>query len=257
MLILFTGACSDKLPPVGDGGKSDTATNDARTDGSNPGPDQSTPGDTGTPGDNGTPGDTAAPTDGDIGTPADTGTPGDTTTPADTGSPVDTGTPSDGNIGTCGALRLCAAGYFCEYNTCTPTKATIGQCRLIPTGTCAATTKLECGCNGVTYFNTCLRQQAKVSSVATGVCSTTAATCGGITSTKCAVKGTVCVRQGSSSCPTILATGKCWVLPATCSSKDSTGYRDCSASPAKCASLCTAAKSGRYYADASCLIKFP
>jgi hypothetical protein len=63
----------------------------------------------------------------------------------------------------------CPDGEFCETKIC---GATVGTCTTIPSeATCdSADYNPECGCNGVSYFNACLRSAARISASAATAC---------------------------------------------------------------------------------------
>lgn len=70
----------------------------------------------------------------------------------------------------CAADRDCAAGQFCDANTCLGT----GFCN-DRGGTCVGI-EYECGCDGVTYNNSCDRMRAGVRRAAVGRCGAGAST---------------------------------------------------------------------------------
>ncbi len=61
----------------------------------------------------------------------------------------------------------CGQGWFCSATTC---GSTIGTCEIIGAAPCDEATGPECGCDGLNYFNQCLREQARVSRAAVGSC---------------------------------------------------------------------------------------
>jgi hypothetical protein len=61
----------------------------------------------------------------------------------------------------------CPAGQFCSR---TPSCGSVaGSCEIIRSADCA-TSGPECGCDGITYYNSCVRQAAKVSRAGAGEC---------------------------------------------------------------------------------------
>jgi hypothetical protein len=60
----------------------------------------------------------------------------------------------------------CPTGTFCSATAC---GAQAGTCEAINSAGCESS-EPECGCDGTTYFNQCLRQQAQVSLAAQGAC---------------------------------------------------------------------------------------
>ncbi len=103
---------------------------------------------------------------------------------------------------------------FCVRDTCDqPT----GHCEARPVS-CDTTQLLTCGCDGVTYWNDCLRKQAGVTASALGYCGPGAATCGG-GSGPCPVAGASCARVFPSTdrCPHDPdPPGVCVMLPPSC-----------------------------------------
>jgi hypothetical protein len=63
----------------------------------------------------------------------------------------------------------CPAGYYCELAACGAADQG-GTCQLQPNDCTGEATKVECGCNGTTYLNPCLRKQAGVSYATFGPC---------------------------------------------------------------------------------------
>ncbi len=135
----------------------------------------------------------------------------------------------------------CESGQFCERNACGDQ---VGHCRNQPPF-CDNTSDPICGCDGVTYWNDCLRAQNAVSKSDDGICPN-GATCGGPSQTKCAntnaVCGALCFHQDQCMADPL---GLCWVLPTTCPTDPDTDWASCDA-PA-CTDVCTALRSGMQY----------
>jgi hypothetical protein len=70
--------------------------------------------------------------------------------------------------------QTCPAGQYCLTSGC---DAKVGLCEPIAQDECE-TSNPECGCNGMTYYNACVRQTAGVGRLAPGACDLgTARTC--------------------------------------------------------------------------------
>jgi hypothetical protein len=83
---------------------------------------------------------------------------------------VDAETPCGPTMAPCPANQRCAGS--CD-------DPTTGKCELIPdSSTCTGPYSAVCGCNGISYFNDCLRKAAQEDLKATGQC-TLATTCDG------------------------------------------------------------------------------
>jgi hypothetical protein len=69
----------------------------------------------------------------------------------------------------CGGLHgiSCPTGSFCELSSCGPDSS--GVCKPQP-DLCAAQSAPQCGCDGITYSNECLRQAAGASLDHDGAC---------------------------------------------------------------------------------------
>ena len=62
--------------------------------------------------------------------------------------------------------HVCLAGQFCVASAC---GSIAGHCEKIDSDGCASSS-YECGCNGITYYNACAREEAHVTRVAPGPC---------------------------------------------------------------------------------------
>jgi hypothetical protein len=135
----------------------------------------------------------------------------------------------------------CESGQFCERDACADQ---VGHCRDQPPF-CDNSSDAKCGCDGVTYWNDCLRAQNAVSKDVDGTCPNGAA-CGGPAQTKCANTNAVCGAlffhqdQCMQNPP-----GQCWVLSDTCPTDPDTDWVSCNAP--SCTDVCTAIRSGAQY----------
>jgi Kazal-type serine protease inhibitor domain len=90
-------------------------------------------------------------------------------------APIDLG--AGGDLASTACPPACAAGFFCELAFACGIEAA-GACRAIPASCAGANSKQPvCGCDGQTYPNDCLRQQAGVSLLAAGACPPPANAC--------------------------------------------------------------------------------
>jgi hypothetical protein len=160
----------------------------------------------------------------------------------------------------------CPDGSFCEFSEATkcPDKApegTQGTCAPIRSESCANDFSFapQCGCDGVTYFNECLRRERGVSTASAGPCFLTP------------LKSCDPARRDDPDCPTCAVifpsefsiyfpdagssplacavasttAGSCWVTPACTSSSPPSGTRLRSLScPRPCEDACLAIRAG-------------
>jgi hypothetical protein len=77
-----------------------------------------------------------------------------------------------------------------------------------------------CGCDGITYHDSCLMHLKGQNSLAAGACLRTAQstlTCAFANDPACTAKGAVCGLKADTACgPVPVAGGICWVVPASC-----------------------------------------
>lgn len=104
----------------------------------------------------------------------------------------------------------CAANELCNKHDCSDRP---GQCELRPL-MCDPTPAAVCGCDGVTYWNDCIRRQSGAASSHMGEC-TSAPPCD--ESAPCP-DGTHCARllPMGASCLPPPPPGTCWALPPAC-----------------------------------------
>jgi hypothetical protein len=151
----------------------------------------------------------------------------------------------------------CQDGEFCETKIC---GATVGTCTTIPPdASCdGADYDPECGCNGVSYFNGCLRRAAKINASAATACDLQSgpgpnSICdpsalplgnlgcpGGSGSNACAFISpsffSVALGDGGFNLHSLACTaqppdprkiGSCWVLPLACPATSSSYFCTC------------------------------
>jgi hypothetical protein len=173
----------------------------------------------------------------------------------------------------------CARNAFCEKRSC---DSVGGSCEPRPI-VCEDEASPVCGCDGVTYWNDCLRRVAGVSAMAEGECTKTALTCGPKGSDPSrpppprdpgdpaeplfgCPEGASCARllpfggtdptPTADECPRDELQGTCWSLPAVCPSANpgSDRWLPCGVANAPCATTCEAIRSGEPYKRAkACL----
>jgi hypothetical protein len=142
----------------------------------------------------------------------------------------------------CTTSNDCGGGLYCEKTSC---GATVGTCELPPPD-CDGPMSLSCGCDGVTYFNECLRRASGIAPLAPGSCPfEAAALCGGDTGLTCPA-GAACAHLlgfvHGPSCPSGVS-GSCWMLPARCPAPEPSGDAwDACDGTAQCASRCDAVR---------------
>ncbi len=133
-------------------------------------------------------------------------------------------------------------GDFCEFTSCA---ATSGKCRMRE-ALCKPDFDPVCGCNGVTYWNDCLRRGAGQPSATLGQCGSPA-TCD--TGVLCPDPDASCARlllTGSSCAATPV--GTCWVVPKNCpppTQNSDDAWETCGGGPLVCSGLCAAVRSGQ------------
>lgn len=138
----------------------------------------------------------------------------------------------------CTSNAGCQANEFCAMAACNLPE---GECEPRPSS-CSNAFAEECGCDGVMYFNQCLRRKNGIAA-ATGhyLCE---GTCGAPQDPACPTYAK-CARllRSRSDCATALQqSGSCYVAPDSC--RDSSNSRVASCAFDVCVDPCNALKSG-------------
>ncbi len=161
----------------------------------------------------------------------------------------------------CGALDggsvTCPDGSFCSSTTC-GSPETPGTCEPIPTRESCADAGFDpqCGCNGTTYFNDCLRKAAHIGRVGeypfcptpfpSGICNLNGLGSKCDAPLSCVaydpVPATVTPKPSDCSAGQQFFPGTCWDLPDSCPSTSARQVRACG-SP-NCVDACGALKDG-------------
>jgi len=120
-----------------------------------------------------------------------------------------------------------------------------GHCEPWPT-VCDSMLMPRCGCDGVTYWNDCLRRQAGVVASSMHECGVNSASCS--TGADCPITGGSCAHLLP---PTAMcsgnALGACWMLPPACPPPfDPVGWTACD-DPMRCEGTCAAIRSEATY----------
>jgi hypothetical protein len=150
-------------------------------------------------------------------------------------APADDASPPPGP--SCKSNADCAPNEYCSKNKCGDA---VGGCEQRP-DLCDDSTQLHCGCDGVTYWNDCLRQRDGAMASTDGGCAVGAAPCDDNAGSKCPVNDAACARLVyGQACPQNLP-GVCWVLPDQCPSPGPPGpmWLSCGG-PNACTDLCGA-----------------
>ncbi len=110
----------------------------------------------------------------------------------------------------CGSNADCGSQQYCAKSRCENAQ---GVCMSRPT-LCDAAPDPVCGCDGVNYFNDCLRRANGIASATHEECDDSAILCG-LTSERCPNNG-YCAKFPSGPYCLPGTPGHCWVLPAEC-----------------------------------------
>jgi hypothetical protein len=129
-------------------------------------------------------------------------------------------------------------GWICDKPGC---DATSGFCKPYPPF-CDSAPRPVCGCDGVTYWNDCIRVQSRARLAAPDQCFDTACTCE--VGSDCKVPGASCGHLLPPDAMCGHAMGACWVLPPDCDpAADPKRFRECKPQPGEppeCVDTCTA-----------------
>lgn len=147
----------------------------------------------------------------------------------------------------------CGAGSFCDRRRC---HEPAGTCAPFPVS-CTDDEHPVCGCDGVTYFNDCLRRAAGVAGSEDDECGGPPAGCAGPKET--CPEGAVCAKLQGFAGPERQVCGgppkgRCWVLPATCPPPTrSDRWDECGEAPEalRCIGTCSAIRSGKVFVRAN------
>lgn len=162
----------------------------------------------------------------------------------------------------CVENKDCEATMFCARRDCGDAA---GTCELRPV-VCDEAPMPVCGCDGITYWNDCLRRTVGSTSMRPGECSGNARLCGkdgkpgggpGGGGRDACPPGTACARLlpppdpgAPALCPPIVG-GTCWALPAVCPERSGPDrWLSCDPARTACISTCDAIRSGEPYARA-------
>lgn len=160
----------------------------------------------------------------------------------------------EGGAGTgpirCNRPSDCALGSYCDAPSC----GAQGTCEFVP-AECPGDDRPVCGCDGITYFDDCLRRARGVSSSTPGPCVLAdARSCAGPQHRACPAGTTCAILLPPGPCPPD-AEGACWVLPPQCPSDFDGGmghpgpgrpdaWDSCMTGGPTCQDLCTALRNG-------------
>lgn len=137
----------------------------------------------------------------------------------------------------CASTDECMAGQFCEKPSC---GAALGNCIARPFG-CDNEVRPQCGCDGVTYLNSCLRRSAGVESSADepGPCRQPPP----CDTTRPCADGAFCARIVFPNECGRVGPGQCWVVPETCGPSPRVEHHyACGQAQTQCLDLCAAVR---------------
>jgi hypothetical protein len=138
----------------------------------------------------------------------------------------------------------CGAVAYCAKPSCSAPR---GRCEPRPSF-CDDQQAPTCGCDGVNYWNDCLRQKNGIPAFSPGECTSQYPPCGGFRGTACQTAGALCahlVLTGANNCDPSNS-GACWVLPPRCPA-DAGGeqWESCGLRPEPCLDTCEAIRAER------------
>ena len=151
----------------------------------------------------------------------------------------------------CVENRDCSSSMFCARHDC---EDLAGSCETRPV-VCEEGPMPACGCDGITYWNDCLRRTVGVTAGRPGECGNTALLCGkgggpgGPGGARGCPPGAACARLlppdfTGAMCPFDVL-GTCWALPAICPERGGPDrWIPCDPRKTLCATTCDAIRTG-------------
>jgi hypothetical protein len=136
----------------------------------------------------------------------------------------------------------CPSDSYCAKESCGDAAGTCQLAQVVCTEPAPV-----CGCDGITYFNDCLRQGSGIVASTPGQCQNTALHCGGLGGESCPTGATCAQLQRFHDQCSFDVPGTCWVLPSNCPDTPGTDLWDSCDNGPQCVDTCTAIKSGARY----------
>lgn len=152
--------------------------------------------------------------------------------------PVDLQLVTDAGAASCRTNDDCPGDSFCDRAACTDVE---GVCTVRPPVCTDADTRPECGCDGVVYWNRCLREASGVSLAKQDLLCPQPRRCSA--TTPCPDDAWCAFIIHPDQCGMPLE-GACFALPDTCEHDDVFEFAACGA-PQQCITACPALKSGQ------------
>jgi len=137
----------------------------------------------------------------------------------------------------------CPPAAYCARTSCNDAR---GACEIRPI-VCDDQGQPACGCDGVSYWNDCLRKQYGATASAQGSCARAAA-CADANGLDCPILGAACAKllpPGSACDDNTL--GACWILPVACSEFGPPDRWMACDGQMECLDTCSAIRTGRPY----------
>ena len=158
--------------------------------------------------------------------------------------------------GASGALCLdnqaCKDGEYCAKPGCLVKSE--GHCTARPSDCANSKLAVVCGCDGVTYHDSCLlhlngQNSAEGGSGACGKAAAGTVTCSTLDDTDCKTHGGICGFRAEATCGVepVSSKGICWVLPESCPGSDDHTVLLCNVLQDSCGSECDAIKGKQRY----------